>query len=442
MTPVASWLKHNFLPYQTRWILGEARFELTVKGRQLGITDAAAARCVLRGRYYKRPQIVLSASQDNANELIAAARRHSVFLSRTGDPGAARFSIDNTECLAWEGGGSITARASNTRTARSSHGDLYLDEFAYQLDSEAIWAAAAPMATRSDWSVRVWSTPNGATGQFYEWCESPPPGWAFSRIALDDACADGLAVDRSHLLALVGGDERIFAEAYQCQFLDANLQYLPSALIKGTEWSVPPDLDGPSVRILAGLDVGRHVDLTALTIVALVDEHIDSVVNGRRQRKTTTYAYLLAVLTCKRTAFKQQYALVDAAREAFKWERLFIDRTGLGEAVSEEFTEKYGAHEVVAVAFTEQSKADMATSLFRWMNEGRLRIVCEASEAREVRADMNALRRVVTKSGNVTYEVPKSKRGHGDRLWSLAMPLRAALEPVPFRGMGQTPVTA
>ena len=144
-----NWMRGTFLPYQLRWALEPRRFALALKGRQLGFTDATAAGCILGGFRDRRPQIVLSAAQKNADELIEAVRTHCRFLAAIGLPEAADFTVDNTEELRWRSGGSVRALAANPRTARSFHGDLWLDEFAYHLDAIGLWAVASPMATRS-----------------------------------------------------------------------------------------------------------------------------------------------------------------------------------------------------------------------------------------------------------------------------------------------------
>jgi phage FluMu gp28-like protein len=169
-----AWLRGTFLRYQLKWILDDSLVASILKGRQLGLTDASAARCILGGFRDGRPQIVLSAAQANANLLLDAVRTHCRFLAKIGLPEAEDFAVDNSEEIRWRSGGSVIALAANPRTARSFHGDLTLDEFAYHQDAEGIWAAAAPMTTRGDWKVRVVSTPNGAQGLFYEWCKSPP----------------------------------------------------------------------------------------------------------------------------------------------------------------------------------------------------------------------------------------------------------------------------
>lgn len=419
------WLRSSFLGYQLRWITEPARFALCNKGRQLGFSDATAAACLLGALRDRRPQIVLSAAQDNANSLIATVRAHCRFLAEVGVPEATDFAVCNTEEIAWRSGGSVIALAANPRTARSFHGDLWLDEFAYHQDADALWEAASPMATRGDWRVRVFSTPNGAQGLFYEWCSSHPKGWAFHQVSLDDAERDGLKVDRAALSALVNGDERVFGEAYLCRFLDADLQYVPTELAdRALRWvGRAPDLD--DAEFFAGLDVGRHHDLTVLTIVAVRDG----------------VAWVVAQLTAKRTAFKAQRAMIAKARDAFPWRRLVVDKGGLGEQLAEELVELYGAHEVEPFAFSAPGKEKLATTAFRWLRDGRVRFP-RGDTGKALHAETIAVRRKVTTAGTVTFESPRTKAGHGDRFWSFACALLAASAPALPRGIGTTPTLA
>jgi phage FluMu gp28-like protein len=416
------WLKGNFLAYQLRWALERAPFALALKGRQLGFTDASAAGCILGGFRDRRPQIVLSAAQDNANALLDAVRAHCRFLAAIGLSAAVDFTVDNAEEIAWRSGGSVIALAANARTARSFHGDLWLDEFAYHLDPEGLWAAASPMATRGDWRIRVISTPNGAQGLFYEWCTTLPAGWRMHTVSLTDAERDGLKVDRARLLSLVGGDPRVFAEAYLCSFLDADLQYIPSVLAdRARDWKGErPSLAGAD--FYAGFDVGRHHDLSVLTVIA--------VAGG--------VAWVAAVFVAKRTAFKLQRRMIDRARAIFEWKKLLVDKTGMGEQLAEELVEEYG-EEVVPVAFTDQVKAELATGMFRWLRDGRFKFSRDA-HGKQLHADACAVRRKVTPAGNVIFVSPRTKAGHGDHFWSAGLALKGASGPVPTRGVGADPL--
>ncbi len=48
---------------------------------------------------------------------------------------------------------------------------------------------------------------------------------------------------------------------------------------------------------------------------------------------------------------------------------------------------------------------------------------------REVRADINSVKRFVTLAGNVRFDAEHTDRGHADRFWALAMVVNAASEP-------------
>lgn len=373
----------------------------------------------------RRPQLVLSASQDLSDEVLAKARSHAAILARLGYAGAADFAVDNATEIAWKGGGRIVALPANPRTARSFTGDVWLDEFAYHTDPEGIRDGAFPMASRGGWRVRVFSTPNGAQGLFHQWATTPPPGWAVHETTVDDAIADGLAVDLAKLWSLCGGDERLFAQWYRCAFLDADLQYLPTALLRAAlAWEgALPDLAAATWH--AGLDVGRKRDVTALAIVAVV----------------AGVAYVVAVLTCPRTAFGAQKALIRDARAVFRWDSLHIDETGIGAQLAEELVEEFGREEATPVQFTEQSKADLCTRTLRWLKNGKLRFPKDATGALLHKQGVS-LRRVVTKAAHVTYAFPRTADGHGDEFTSLMLALKGAGEPQIVRGLGGTPLLA
>ncbi len=49
---------------------------------------------------------------------------------------------------------------------------------------------------------------------------------------------------------------------------------------------------------------------------------------------------------------------------------------------------------------------------------------------REVRADINSVKRFVTLAGNVRFDAEHTDRGHADRFWALALVVNAASQPV------------
>jgi phage FluMu gp28-like protein len=422
MTPLETWLGSCFLPYQLRWALDDAPFALCSKGRQLGMTDSCAAWAIMRSFYYGERVLFLSASERIAQEFLGTVRAHCQFLGAVGEQGITDLTTDNKEELTWHSGGRILALSSSERTARSWSGHVVFDEAAHHVDLESVYSAAAPMATRGAGQIRMLSTPAGAQGLWYTLCSSPPEGWSYHCVPLAVAERDGFTVDRARLLALVGGDERMFAEAYECQFLDAQLQLIPSALADAArDWpgEIPKDYD----RYVAGLDVGRTRDATALVIIGM-DGNI---------------AWVLAVFTCRRTSFAEQKAMIRSARDAFQWDTLHVDETGLGSQLAEELVEQWGETEVRPVRFTQDSKADLFTRALRWHKDGAIRYP-HGDDGKTLHRQAISLRRVVTESGNVTFEFPRTADGHGDEFTALTLALKGAGEPTPARGVGTKPI--
>jgi phage FluMu gp28-like protein len=419
-----AWLR-TFHPYQTRWMLDPARFAACNKGRQLGLSHGNAGGCIVGGLLQQRPQILLSASQDLSDEVMLKVRAHCALLADLGFTRANDFTTDNASEIAWRTGGRVVSLPANPRTARSYTGDVWLDEFAYHQDPIGIRDAAFPMAMRGGWRIRIVSTPNGAQGLFHELVTAPPRGWSLHRIPLERAIADGLEVDLDALWSLCGGDERVFNQWFRCAFLDGDLQYIPTHLADAAlRWTdTMPALDFAEIH--AGLDVGRHHDLSVLTIVAVVG----------------SVAWVLAVIPWKRTAFRDQRRNLIAARDTFQWSTIHIDKGGLGEQLTEELVDDWGESEVKAVAFTNPEKESMATRAFRWFRDNRVRFP-RGPEGVALRDETIAVRRVITNSGNVVYSVPRSSKGHGDRWWSLCLALKGAGEPPLSRGVGKRPVLA
>lgn len=415
--------RSTLYPYQIRWITEPSRFAACVKSRQIGFSHATAAALVLGALVHGRPQIVLSASQSLSDEVLDKARRHSTLLARLGYPGADRFTTNSATEIGWSNGGRVIALPASPRTARSFTGDVWLDEFAYHLDPKKIRDAAFPIALRGDWRVRVFSTPNGATGLFYEMASRRARGWAWHSVTLDDALAEGVPVDREAAFALAGGDERVIDQWYRCKFLDGDMQYYPTAwLVRALSW--PGELlsiEGATLH--AGFDVGRTRDLSVLVVVALVG----------------STAFVLGVHTFKRTKFAEQRKALAKLRGVYEWDSLHVDSTGLGSQLAEELVDAWGEDEVVPVKFGADSKEALITGAFRWLSANRLRLPKD-DVGREIADEAKTIRRVISAAGNVQYVAPSGDGGHADRWTALCLALRGAGEPRPHRGVIDTPL--
>jgi len=422
-TQALQWWRGTLYPYQIQWITEPSRFALCVKSRQIGFSHATAAGAVLGALIHRRPQVILSASEDLSAEVLDKAKRHAEVLAAFGYPGANRLVVDNATEVAWKDGGRIVALPASPRTARSFTGDVWLDEFAYHLDPKKIRDAAFPIALRGDWRVRVFSTPNGATGLFYDMASRLGRGWVRHEVTLDDAVSEGVPVDREAAYTLASHDERVIDQWYRCKFLDVDLQYYPTAwLERARAWAGSLDsIEGASLH--AGFDVGRTRDLSVLVVIALV---------GR-------FAYVLGVHTFKRTKFSEQRKALAKLRSAYDWESLHVDATGLGSQLAEELVEAWGEDEVTAVKFTPESKESLITGAFRWLSSNALRLPKDETGA-ELSREGQTIRRVISAAGNVQYVAPSGEGGHADRWTALCLALKGAGEPRPTRGVSASPL--
>lgn len=422
-TQALQWWRGTLYPYQVRWITEPSRFALCVKSRQIGFSHATAAGAVLGALVYRRPQVILSASEDLSAEVLDKAKRHAQVLAAFGYPGADRLVIDNATELAWKGGGRIVALPASPRTARSFTGDVWLDEFAYHIDPKKIRDAAFPIALRGDWRIRVFSTPNGATGLFYDMAARSTRGWVRHEVTLDEALSEGVPVDREAAFALASHDERVIDQWYRCKFLDGDLQYYPTAwLERARAW--PGSLESiEGATLHAGFDVGRTKDLSVLVVVALV---------GR-------FAYVLGVHTFKRTKFSEQRKALAKLRGAYEWDSLHVDATGLGSQLAEELVEAWGEDEVHPLKFTPSAKEELFTGSFRWLSSNALRLPKDETGA-ELAREGQTIRRVISASGNVQYVAPSGEGGHADRWTALCLALKGAGEPRPHRGVSASPL--
>ena len=101
-----------------------------------------------------------------------------------------------------------------------------------------------------------------------------------------------------------------------------------------------------------------------------------------------------------------------------------IDQSGIGMMLAEHLVQKYGAM-VEPVTFTAPLKERLAPMVKQAFEERTVRI----PDNREVRADINSVKRFVTPAGNVRFDAEHTDRGHADRFWALAMVVNAASEP-------------
>jgi phage FluMu gp28-like protein len=281
-------------------------------------------------------------------------------------------------------------------------------------------------------------------------------------VDIYDAVKQGLPANID-LLRSGCDDEETWLQEYCCQFLSDAQNYIPIEMISTcvheeatTEWhevpgtrcqvpeeqgvryqvsgaserlSLTPDtrhLTPSSQELYLGVDIGRKRDLT----IAWLFEKVGGILWSRHLVTLKGVSFdeqeraICRLIEGRGTGFQPVSGHGQDGRATVR--RCCIDQSGIGMMLAEHLVQKYGAI-VEPVTFTAQLKERLAPMVKQAFEERTVRI----PDNREVRADINSVKRFVTPAGNVRFDAEHTDRGHADRFWALAMVVNAASEPQP-----------
>ncbi|MBI4442605.1 MAG: hypothetical protein HY649_04445 [Acidobacteria bacterium] len=452
-------------PYQERWVRDGSRFKLAVKATQIGYSFAAALEAVRDCIRHRTLWIVLSRGERQSLEFMQKVRELAQALRIVGSKLETSF-FEKTNIFQHEvkfpNGSRIIGVPANPDTARGYTGNMILDEFAFHQHDREIWAAAFGRVSREGLKLRVISTPNGQRGKFYELAKElgladgnresgfgirdsgieqpnsePRSPWSGHWCDVHTAVKLGCPLDTKALRQALG-DEESWQQEYECVFLSDSQNYIPMDLITECEHSqatvsLPPDWEGRA----EGRDSGFGIR-NSQTPVTNSQSPIPNPVSGEREcyfgydvgrvrdvavvavvEKVGDVYWTRALIEMPKTKFSaQEQVIADVIPFCL---RGAVDATGLGMDMAERLAQKFPGR-VEPVSFTLSRKQDLAMRLKQQFEEHRLRI----PESRELRRDLNAVKREVTSAGNVRFDAERTEQGHADRFWALALALHAA----------------
>lgn len=417
-------------PYQQAWIADKSRFKIGMFARQTGktftttleIVDDCMAAAVLGT---KSRWVILSRGERQAREAMnegvkAHAKAYEAAFTEaeydwSGEAGTYR-ALDVT----LPNGSKITALPANPDTARGFSANVFLDEFAFHQDSNAIWKALFPVIS-AGFKLRITSTPNGKGNKFYELMSGSDRQWSRHVVDIYRAVADGLPRDIDELRAGLA-DEDAWAQEFELKWLDEASAWLAYELIMACEDEKAgrPDLyqGGPC---FVGRDIGRRNDLHVITVVEEVGD-----VLWERER-----------IEQKRATFADMDAAFDDVMARYRVARACIDQTGMGEKVVEDAQRRHGSR-VEGVLFTSSSKLILANAGKNAFEDRKVRI--PAGQA-AYRTDLHKLRKIASATGAPRF-VAERDDDHADRTWALFLAIHAADGAIPLYGLdrvGQPP---
>lgn len=425
-----------FLSSQAKWIKDESRLKLMEKSRQIGLSwstaYAAAERTAAVGASFD--QWVSSRDDLQARLFIEDCKMWAQIMNLAAQD-LGEVVLDPKDrisayVLQFSNGKRIHSMSSNPDAQAGKRGGRILDEFALHPDPRKLWAIAYPGITWGG-SMELISTHRGSHNFFNQLVREVrengnPKGISLHRVTLQDALDQGFlyklqqklphddarqAMDEAAYFDFVRSgcaDEESFQQEYLCNPADDDSAFLEYDLIAKCEYPAAANWKtAESGQLYAGIDIGRKHDLTVLWVVERLGD-----------------TFYTRHIECLKNMTKG-----DQEKVLWPWiekcQRVCIDATGLGIGWTDDAQKNFGNYKVEGITFTAQVKESLAYPLKGAMQDGKLRIPYDP----QVRADLRAVTKLTTSAGNIRFTAERTKDGHSDRFWALALAVHAGANP-------------
>jgi hypothetical protein len=270
-------------------------------------------------------------------------------------------------------------------------------------------------------------------------------GMRVSRVTRTMAHGMGLEIYDSHTRKSItpeearaqAMDKRAYDQNYECSFADENLALLSHELISAAEcddageiceqdWSASAleRLRQSKGQLFAGLDVGRKVDMSVLTVL----------------ERSEGMFWVRAMLRMRDMRLPDQESRLGQICQLRQLKQVCIDMTGLGLGLFEYSVRRLGEHRISGINFASSVSATRVI-----VEEGTKRETVRVTEALamevlrayedrklrqprdwQLREDLRRPGKVTTPGGRVSIAATRDGGGHADHFWSLALALEAA----------------
>lgn len=422
--------KESLFGHQRTWYRAglEHRIRNLLKSRQIGATWFFAREALCDALETGRNQIFLSASKSQAHvfkQYIVQFAKDAADVELTGDP----MILPNDATLYFLG--------TNSKTAQSYHGNLYVDEYFWINKFQELRKVASGMSAHKHWRQTYFSTPSSLSHDAYPFWDGAlynkgrpkdqkvefdishhvlkngvlcPDGQWRQIVTIDDALAGGCDLfDLEQLLLEYGPDE--FANLFRCTFIDDAASVFPLSEMQACmvdSWTVWDDYKPFALRPLGfrevwvGYDPALSGDSSALVVLA------PPLVAGGKFRMIERHQF-------KGMDFQAQADAIKKITERFNVTFIGIDVTGIG----------HGVHQLVKQFFPNVRS-------FSYNPELKMRLVLKAKDVisnrrlefdagwTDVSASFMSIKKTMTPSGTqVTFKAGRSiETSHADIAWA------------------------
>lgn len=427
--------KQILFDYQVTW--WENRHQgwgrIILKSRQIGATYYFAAEAFVDALISGENQIFISASRAQADVFKDYIKNFAQQWFGCED----LKGKDKITVVSDFGEATLYFLSTNSNTAQSYHGHLYIDEFFWIPKFSKLWEVAMGMASHDIFRTTLFSTPSARSHEGYRlWSGEQfnenrradnepevkfPTGKKLSKGIL---CEDGLwrQVVTIHDAVKAGCDlfnidklrlktnKQQFSQLYECQFIDDTqsvfqLKQLEKCLADRSDWrdlQIAANHPYGNRPVWIGYDPSRSIDGASIAVVA------PPLKAGGKFR-------VLDKITMVNHAWQYQAAVIQELCEKYVVDYIGIDLTGPGS----------GVFELVKNFFPRATpinySIDVKTRLVLKGQEviGNGRIEWDASW-NDIAAGFMSIRRTTTKSSQLTYVADRSNRtGHADSAWAI-----------------------
>lgn len=403
-----------------------------LKSRQIGLTFYFAREAFADALLAGKNKIFLSASRAQADvfrEYIKSFAREWF--------AAELFGKDKIELVTSQGTATLYFLSTNSSTAQSYHGDVYIDEYFWIPKFDILKKVASAMASQKRWTRTFFSTPSAKSHAAYPFWSGDEfnernkranravvifPERAQLRkngircadgqwrriITLEDAERSGCNLfDREQLKLEYSEDE--FRQLFECRFVDdaqscfrfADLQ---NCLADSSEWrDFHPDHAQPYAGpVWIGYDPSRCRDGACIAVIA-----VPQSLNGKFR--------VLEKITLKNAAWEFQAGTIRDLCGKYNVEQIGVDCTGPGSGVLEMVQRFFPAAQ--RINYTLEVKAKLVLKAQQVIQSGRIEWDSSYSD---IAAGFLMIRRTTTLNANITYVADRSDlTGHADAAWAI-----------------------
>ncbi|MFB1072317.1 terminase large subunit domain-containing protein [Vibrio diabolicus] len=406
------------------------RIRNILKSRQIGATYYFSGEALEDAILTGDNQIFLSASRAQAEvfrSYIIAIGKEFLDIELTGNP------------IILSNGAELRFLSTNSKTAQSYHGHVYVDEYFWIPKFDELNKLASAMATHKKWRKTYFSTPSSKMHQAYpfwtgdQWrkgkesrakiefptfeeyrdggrlCDDKQ--WRYV-VTIEDAANGGCDLfDIDELREEYSQDD--FENLFMCVFVDGALSVfkfsdLEKGMVDAAHWQdFKPNNKRPFAHreVWLGYDPSRTRDNACLVVVA------PPVVAGERFRVLEKHYW-------KGLNFQYHVSEIEKVFKRYKVTYIGVDTTGIGRGVWDLISKKY-PREAHAIHYSNENKNRLVMKMIDIVEAKRLQF---DAEHKDIAMAFMAIKRVPTASGNaMTFKAERSQTtGHADAFWAIS----------------------